>query len=78
MFEQIKLEIENTPVKLEYLNGKVKFGVIINYIEKEINEIKNWKFVSFNNLPAYNITENPALIENLEKEKIVSIDMMLK
>ena len=78
MLEQIKSEIGNTPVKVEYIGGKVKCGVIIDHIEKSLSDIGNWKFITFNNLLAYELTEDPSLIEKLEENSIVSIDMMLR
>lgn len=78
MFEQIKSEIGNVPIRIEYTNGRVKCGVIIDYMEQDRMEISNWKFVPFNNLGNYERTENPALIETIDESAVVSIDMMLK
>ena len=80
MFEQIKFEmgISEVPVKIEFLNGKVKYGIIIDYIEQERFDIQNVKFIPFNDLTMYENTENPRFIEKLQENSVRSIDMILK
>lgn len=78
MFEQIKAEMGAMPIRIEYNNGKVKCGVIVDYIEQENADIGSWKFIPYNNLTEYESTENPGLIERIEEAGIASIDMALK
>ena len=78
MFEQIKSEIGNTPIRIEYVSGKVRCGVILDYIDEDRNDIGNWKFIPFNNLTKFETTEDPKLIERIEEKNVVSIDMILK
>jgi hypothetical protein len=78
MFEQIKTEMGNTPIRIEYAGGRIKCGVVIDYMELEKVDIGNWKFISYNNLSNYERTENPHLVEKIEERNIISIDILLK
>lgn len=82
MFEQLKFEmgLSDIPVRIEFVNGKVKYGIIVDYVEKEATEIEinDLKFISYNDLSKYENTENPVFIEKLKENSVRSIDMILK